>query len=664
MIGNNNAGNCIVNNKSSSSSSGENLGGQIDGRPVVVGEGTTDRAQGHKICFVRQFSPELMARIASVEVTDGGRIIIIDVESQGELVEEYMTSYGQGDYGSIMAMRIGHWDSNGKLCNLHQSIYDRLSKTGLILKSILGTVQEYVTLPLLGTGNFNIVDPFGWFCRDSVIEQKFYKIAQGFRILLSLEKICYHKIEKFDDVGEVTSFNHINQRNVNSKQTGRATGGDIRVIHNEVGLNQKERMQLKLKATAISQKKTIEDKIEVLGWLERWGKVWGSVPCDLFQPNKVYAYMLFEAILNHVLDIWCYMGEGHFNKNVYKAFIEDHLQRAFRILTESLEMLLPYATEITEAFEIDLKLDKRLFLMIATAKKQVSRLSIDEYKEYQDLEVEVAEIFKTAEPCEAPEPSETPKLSKKARARARKRNAALLAGTVSAKKDEQISLCQSQQAVEEVKRKEQVEANRAVMTQRARNLQAAREDAERERRFRGKEKVKELNDRKASVAQDAVNKHKEEEVKKQETEIKARTESQGKIHDLPSEDFVQNMIIGQLNGHDALIMKMVFNEVHNDKKISHVDVLNLALHIKDILEDNNIGCAKDFYNYVVSRIHRSHRSDTGNKHPAHYLRILCACFVIFGIFPKDWKPKTKEDFDAMEKFLQRQLDAFYAKVIQ
>jgi len=419
----------------------------------------------------------------------------------------------------------------------------------------------YIDLPMFEAGNFNMVDDFGWLCRNSEIEQKFGRITQGARILLLIEDIFRQKIEQFDCIPDFA-----------------------------IDMN----------------------KADTLDWLDGRKKLWTMLSPDVFYLSKVQVYMLFELILQHTSDIWDILNNCYSKKS--KDSQVDHLERSFRISIGFLELLWPYAIEITKAFGIDLQLDKQLLLMRVKGKQMVSRLSIDEYQEYQDLEQEVAEM-------------------------ARKR-------------------------AEEEERQKQIEINKAISTQRAKDLQAAREQAEIERRTRGKEKVKERRNHKANIAQTVANKHKEEVVKKQEAKTKARLESQYKIHDLPSEDFVQNTIIANLSADDVLVMETVFGELDYDYTISHKNAVNLAKNIKKVLDDHNIGCAKDFYNNLIARIHYVHDPDKGDLLPRHYVDILRACFVIFRIWFKGWSPKTKEDFDAMEKCLQRQADAFHAKMSQ
>lgn len=66
-------------------------------------------------------------------------------------------------------------------------------------------------------------------------------------------------------------------------------------------------------------------------------------------------------------------------------------------------------------------------------------------------------------------------------------------------------------------------------------------------------------------------------------------------------------------------------------------------------------CGQNLLNNLLARIHHRHDSDKGDLFPRDYLSILRACFIIFGVFPKNWKPKTREDFDAIEKYHKRQL---------
>ncbi len=565
MITNSSACSTTVDSKSSSSGAEENQEGQLGNRSVGVSEQVVDRVE--TLSQTDQVSAELMTRVVDIEPVEYQQIIEMQgVQNHGELINEYMAlfrgnrrnlfrSYLQG-----LGLQIGYLDRNSVLCFLHRSIYNRLLKIGLVMHQPDQGLR-CIILPMLKAGNFNIIDRFKWFCRDSEIDQKFQKIVQYVRTLLLLEDIVYKKIEKYDCASDF-----------------------------------------------------IQDmtKEEILDWIDRRKKVWTIISDNTLYLSKVHVYMLFEHILDHISDTWDTLNNCYSKKS--KDSQVDHLERSFRISMGFLELLLPYAIEITKAFGIDLQLDKQLLIMRIKGKQMVSRLSIDEYQEYQDLEQEVAEI--------------------------------------------------ARKEAEEEERQKQIEVNKAISTQRAKDLWAARKQAEIERRTRGKEKVKERKNHNANIAQNAVNKFREEDAKKQEAKTTARKESQYKIHDLPSEDFVQNTIIANLSADDVLVMETVFGELDYDYTISHKNAVNLAKNIKKVLDDHNIGCAKDFYNYLIRRIHYVHDPDKGDLLPRHYVDILRACFVIFRIWLKGWAPKTKEDFDAMEKCLQRQADAFHAKMSQ
>lgn len=177
-----------------------------------------------------------------------------------------------------------------------------------------------------------------------------------------------------------------------------------------------------------------------------------------------------------------------------------------------------------------------------------------------------------------------------------------------------------------------------------------------------KAKEKNLQDRKATQAKELTAAHKQELLAQEELKTKERLEAQGKVHDLPSPEFVQTQLIGKLRGHHLIAFQMLFAQIDNDRIMNDQRVLDLAGHFMNSLVQNNIGCAKDFMNNVKVRIHRRHDTDDGDLLPKNYVDILRTVFVIFGIFPKDWNPETKGtqgDRDAMEKYRTRVADAAY-----
>lgn len=107
---------------------------------------------------------------------------------------------------------------------------------------------------------------------------------------------------------------------------------------------------------------------------------------------------------------------------------------------------------------------------------------------------------------------------------------------------------------------------------------------------------------------------------------------------------------------------ILFGIDDNNHTITPTKLLELAKHIKNALDENNVSCGKDQYCALEKHIHENHSTDKGKLLPKHYVVILRTFFIIFGIFPKNWEPETKEDFIAMEKYYRRLLHRFYQEV--
>jgi hypothetical protein len=381
---------------SSVSSSEERSESQFNGRHVENSESMLQRADFADSSSEEDVSPKLLARLAEIEATGIQKVICFKQHTEAELVKGYADAYSSGEFGNISLyalMRLGSRDSTGTIHGLLTHIYNRLLKIGFILKPglILSQFpmekQNSIILPMFEIGSFDMVDHFGWFCRNDEIAQKFNKIMQSFRMMQSLEEICYQKIEKFD-YNPVVNFGHISSfRNQPNKLKN--TPNILNVAHTEPHrLEQKERMQEKQKALSYAHNKNAEDKKDVLACLKHYESVWVLISMNL-HPCKANAYMLFEALLNHTLDTLRDLGQDKFDKNTYKSFIISHLSRSFNVLAQTLELLLPYAMEITKSFDIDLNSDDKLLSVFNIKKGMESRLANDEFQEYIDLQKEV-----------------------------------------------------------------------------------------------------------------------------------------------------------------------------------------------------------------------------------------------------------------------------------
>lgn len=611
----------IEETNSSLSSSEESSEGEFNGRHTKTGETSSQR---HPFGNNDGSFPKLVARPVNYGMGKM-REVVFPEETAAGLVNNYINQYSNFKFSDISKYSLLRLNKQGRDIS-YSEILKRLLKIGLILKPgpILNRFNRHdIILPMFEVGNFNMSDRFGWFCWNDGIKQIFDKITQSFRIMQLLEKICHQKIEKFE-CKPVVTFNHVNSFKQQKSVANKQQGYQVNITHDGPhNLTNIQRMQRKQMALTFVDNKMVEDKKLVLNCLKHYEAVWLIMSFD-FHPCKAYAYMLFEAILNHALSTKTKLGSEEFDHNPLKGFILNHLSRSFGILAGSLELLLPHATEITKAFEINLRLDERLSSLLSLYKSVAPHLVINEFGEYSDLQREVDGYRQRS--------TQKPSLRLET-------------------KEHSLSLEQ----------RNAIEANKAQSKETAQKLVQARKEAELEREKKATEKDKRLKDRNQERAEKIVEKAKQEEAQREEIETKKRRELQIKFHDLPSERLVDELI-NCLNAHNTIIYNVIFSKHGNNNVINDQQVTNLADQFKDLLIAYSIGCAIDFYNEVIARIHRRHDSDTGDLLPSHYIDILRTCFIIFGLFPKGWEPKTREDFDAMEKFLQRKVDAHYLKM--
>lgn len=88
-------------------------------------------------------------------------------------------------------------------------------------------------------------------------------------------------------------------------------------------------------------------------------------------------------------------------------------------------------------------------------------------------------------------------------------------------------------------------------------------------------------------------------------------------------------------------------------QITHHDVIKLAEHLALFMDEIGISSAQEFLDGVQDHVHPMHHAGTGELLPSNYLDILRMRFVVFGIFPENWEPKTIEDITAYNIYLRQ-----------
>ncbi len=307
-----------------------------------------------------------------------------------------------------------------------------------------------------------------------------------------------------------------------------------------------------------------------------------------------------------------------FSTNIFvKQRTNNLFTKISQVFMESIELLLPYAIEIAEAFDIDLRKDRELIALKKFTKAIPESMKI-EFQEYCELQNHM-ELLKTTN-------AEYKKI-KSNNADTRNRLIVNIKGVNGTKvKKEKMS----------------------------REIHLGTKS--REERVKAREKR--IAERRAIWAKDAVGEHMRVQKEEEEAIQKERLKKLSKIHELPSNNLIWDVILPGLSSENASTHNIVFGIEENHNKISHKEIVNLGKDLVEALLENDIGCGEDFLNNLLARIHHRHDSDKGDLLSEHYIDILRSCFIIFGIFPKNWKPKTKEDLDAMEKYSNRRLDYF------
>lgn len=606
----------------------------------------------------------------------GIQTIEISGSSPQEIIKNYISDY-QGDINPYPAKRIvfstGYIDSSGTIHRLETSTFIRLQKTGLCYK-LNRDGKDRIILPLLGVGKFELFDKFGWCKSNSTIQKRLKTIADAHRVMLLLLRTTRKKIELF---GLKEKISDRNAENITALPKHIKTEANKEKLplsfSNNRSENTKQRLRNKLAEKKDREQKETNDQKEVLDGLGHFEKLLTglTIYSDVY-PNKINAYMLFENLCNNFSDITIFMSRL-FSNAYLKTELLDHCEHQHQIFRESLELLLPYATEITKAFHINI-IDDSICDSLTKLSQKASGSAIAELKEHWDIERKLAMLVDEV-------PNVVEKKKQKVKKTGNKKKPKKSIAKASSKhEDNSITLDQTDQTLVDipqipeellkpVTKREVIDLShlddQTVDLDQLNDQKMARKaELERERsrliarHEKNEAKAQRIAERKAIQAKEVVSKYKQEQNKQKEAEQRERQRTQVKIHELPSEELVWNTILPGLKGNHSYI-EMMFGQEENHIQMSHKHVVNLAQALRNALKENDISCADDLYNNVIARIHHRHDGATGDLLPRHYVDILRSCFIIFGIFPKDWEPKTEEDFDAMEKYYQRQLDYFY-----
>lgn len=479
-------------------------------------------------------------------------------------VIDFINLYKADKFPKVSAVPLGHIvlkesplgieiEPEEFLEDLQGEIYLRLSEIGFILKQADGSI----VLPMTGFGNMDIEDHLGWFCVDPVIAEKFAIISQGCEIGQHLEKIYEQEIQKFEPKTAITfasTKNFRNQENYNeTKIRGAMVQGDC-LLNGSVP-SRSVRMKCKQHMGSVLRERIQSDRDCAMASIHKNSVFWGTINGG-YCPNKANAYMLFEALLNKALNMMDFIANSN---SSYQKINSKYQNKLMRMVGEFLELLFPYAVEITKVFNIKLESKNKGLSSV--------RFIIN------NLDTDLENLRDNAK---------TFNLGKET----------------------------------------------AIKFQSQNQNQGMASEAPRNKNF---EKI------------EVKGKSLEARITEHEKKVVVNM-WEDKVYDLPSEEFVCKSIQG-LKHRNAKIFNCLFGEENTTDLVISESVVDLANHFKVLFLQNNIGCADDLFVKIKEK-----RNDN--------IGILRSCFVIFGIFPKGWRPKTSEDFEAMETLIYRKTYAY------
>lgn len=312
-------------------------------------------------------------------------------------------------------------------------------------------------------------------------------------------------------------------------------------------------------------------------------------------PSQFIAYLYFEILLEHI-----YSSKKQLSTESISQKVIGHARAlTTSMLVESLKLLYPYAQQVTQKFGIDLAKDMQLQDLLERdgISSQITE-AINEYDELQDLQKKskcpLNKNLYTGNDNELPYNFDT----------------SIHLGTKPPK----------------------IATNR---TNNSHNI-TIKSSKEKDHKKRNSQIVAEYQ---------AL------QTKKSNAALEKRMETIKHVYDLPPRTFVTESIIKVLSTTNKQYFDMLFGLIPNDKKMTNNNIQHLTESIHKILAAENFQCADFFKMSVDARRHERHTD--GNKLPENWINLRRSTFIIFGIFPENWEPKTKEDNDAMNKYEMR-----------
>lgn len=318
----------------------------------------------------------------------------------------------------IQKYDIGYFDSKGKLMGMAQQSYERLKKINILLDNLNGLIDlqtlskvisipssQVVTIAWLGNSSEELFDPLGWSRKDSEIEIKFEIISKAFNVIASFAEDIHQKILDCDIETKIVYQKGPNIPNgFQTRVSGRNAIVSVPLSPGTRPLKNRAHQEgIKKKTETAVKDSQKSHKNEILTFLKARIELFSSFgKLDSYYPNKIQSYLIFEVILNYVFENYKILED-----NIY---LHQQMPSFFKLvnsaLVASIKVLLPYAIEITQSFDIDLMKDDKLKLLFECDKYPIIKENNESKQtvENEAINFSSTEIYSQTSPQEKRHP--------------------------------------------------------------------------------------------------------------------------------------------------------------------------------------------------------------------------------------------------------------------
>lgn len=542
------------------------------------------------------------------------------IEIPGATCQEFIQSYlllTPRLNKNATSLRIDSYDNLKQMDSLSPAC-QRLMKMDILKEIPDTTISGRVNLLLhfINDCSLTFTDHFGFMQYNHEVEQKFNQIKAISAMSLNAEDTFTQELDQL-----ISTYKNENKYLTNVKKLPNRMK-DIQSMYQKpdcmINLNRKDSKAISKQSSTraadvkkrnqlggripLSPKSLLEcaripgamlsKKISIP--LSNYNKdMWNSCSNHEIYPSMFMAYLYFELLLD-VANTTLINDYPACEVNIFLTNIAAHQSHVTSTLVQCLNLLYPYANKVAQQFGLNLAADKQLQnLWKNNGFLSQFTQAIEEYEKPQTLQKKTKHLNTNIEPIHS---FDTP-----------------------------ISL-KTKKTKDDSQDKKSTDNSNTI------TLKTSKK--ERNRQF---------------VIEDKANQE-----KKANAKLEKQIEKIKNVYHLPPRSFVTDSIVTALTGDHKLHFNMLFCNTPNDRQLTNANIKTLANKIKDILVKGGFQCAESFLRQVENREHNRHTD--GNQLPEAWVNLRRPSFIIFGIFPEGWKPKTTEDFDAMKKYLSR-LDA-------